>query len=903
MTQNGTNIVVSSGNYPISNGHYEYSHIPGIIVVSSHDQYGNIGTGNHSYKEYVDLVAPGAKVYLPTANTLFTCKMRYATGTSASAPLVAGTIGLMLSANPCLSAYEVENILKETALPVTNPSFAPTGYGAGRLNTFGAVEMSYETNTTTNINLNTTWSGNKYINGDIIIQSGATLTITGKVYMGCWNKIWVNKNAKLIIDGGHITTNKTISKWNGIYIFGNPERNTHENPEHGYLEMKNNAIIENASYAVNNFFDTDYDGGGIIKISNSTFKNCIRAVNLHYYPNSYWLYTWGIASNCSITNTEFLYDNENANKHPSIIDDAPRNIYPILSWGTLNGIVIKDCTFNMNIPISEKFTNTQRGIAIYMASSGAHIEGNKIEGFLKGIFLDNDMNVKRQVKIIENEITDNYWGIDGLGDINTLIINNDIINTSSWNIPGAAHDYNINTKKRAIYLNGNGLTKIIGNQIQYPFHSTIHNRERTYGIVANYTQSEYKTFIRENKFIDNYTHIHAQNNNAGLAAYCNEFDGQYRTAIAFIPSFTYHQLASHGTNCYSLDQYSRASNTFINQRAFTFQLLYDNSFLGSTPIPSQFNYYTSDNALERITRVLDPSPGSVVVQYSNCLPISSEETHSFCDEIFIPITLIDIIQLNNLKTEFKLLSNNQLRYSSKAMYLYGEILRGYVDVYRFDSDSLISFLKEDNTIMSDILLIPLFIENKHYNLAINKLNNLNINSDQKDALINYYETIIDLMQNDNWKILNLSASQIQEMQSIVSNDSLIAYPYALSLLHRAGIEDYSDKFPIYTGDIDTSQIQNKPKTSQNLDLDESFSLYPNPTNDRFTIEYLGNSNDFKPYKLTIFSTIGTEIYSSIVSNKIVSLSKHSLNMSPGIYFIVIHYPNQEANYKKIIINQ
>jgi len=62
------------------------------------------------------------------------------TGTSMSAPVVAGTVALMLQANPALTPNAVKAILQYTSQ--VYPNYDPLTQGAGFLNAAGAVEMS-----------------------------------------------------------------------------------------------------------------------------------------------------------------------------------------------------------------------------------------------------------------------------------------------------------------------------------------------------------------------------------------------------------------------------------------------------------------------------------------------------------------------------------------------------------------------------------------------------------------------------------------------------------------------------------------------------------------------------------------------------------------------------------------
>lgn len=93
----------------------------------------------------VDLMAP-SEAYL-LGHEACGLENPYGGATSAAAPYVTGVIGLMWSANYCLSAYEVETILKLTAQDIEHlPGNIPYKgmLGAGRLNAYRAVHMAQE---------------------------------------------------------------------------------------------------------------------------------------------------------------------------------------------------------------------------------------------------------------------------------------------------------------------------------------------------------------------------------------------------------------------------------------------------------------------------------------------------------------------------------------------------------------------------------------------------------------------------------------------------------------------------------------------------------------------------------------------------------------------------------------
>ena len=109
------------------------------------------------YSAKPDLVAPGVGIESLSnpASTLYTTRAQYLldgtvttqyrpylslSGTSMSAPVVAGTVALMLQANPSLTPNEVKAILQYTAQ--FYPGYDRLTEGAGFLNAKGAVELA-----------------------------------------------------------------------------------------------------------------------------------------------------------------------------------------------------------------------------------------------------------------------------------------------------------------------------------------------------------------------------------------------------------------------------------------------------------------------------------------------------------------------------------------------------------------------------------------------------------------------------------------------------------------------------------------------------------------------------------------------------------------------------------------
>lgn len=100
----------------------------------------------------------------------------------------------------------------------------------------------------------------------------------------------VKPGAKLIVDGGHLTTYPTNdSFWQGIEVWGTTDENQYPagNPTYqGYCELKNDAAIENAIEGIVNWKPGDWSKrGGVIVAELAHFKNNIRSISFVPYSN------------------------------------------------------------------------------------------------------------------------------------------------------------------------------------------------------------------------------------------------------------------------------------------------------------------------------------------------------------------------------------------------------------------------------------------------------------------------------------------------------------------------------------------------------------------------------------------------------------------------------------------
>jgi hypothetical protein len=144
----GAFLVMAAGNGNTCSTPYAYVYpatynhafaVTSIGENNNHEQIPNDSTSTHQHNDKVDLAAPGYDVAVNPIDGWYI----NSSGTSYAAPYVSGTIGLMLSINPCLSRKDIDTILRISAFPIDsiNPNYAGK-LGAGRLDAYAAVQLA-----------------------------------------------------------------------------------------------------------------------------------------------------------------------------------------------------------------------------------------------------------------------------------------------------------------------------------------------------------------------------------------------------------------------------------------------------------------------------------------------------------------------------------------------------------------------------------------------------------------------------------------------------------------------------------------------------------------------------------------------------------------------------------------
>jgi len=182
-------------------------------------------------------------------------------------------------------------------------------------NNSDALKLEYDN--TENITItgsNVIWDIGRVIYGNVYIEPGAKLTIRSKVLFSPESRIVVKRGARLILEGGHLTTappavvncagTSVGNRWYGIEVWGNtsvtPTTSMFEDtytpqsndPGAAILRKYQNTIpiVENAKFGVqtrrNNATDKPtaaQHGNGLVKAQDTKFLNCRKAAEIYSY--------------------------------------------------------------------------------------------------------------------------------------------------------------------------------------------------------------------------------------------------------------------------------------------------------------------------------------------------------------------------------------------------------------------------------------------------------------------------------------------------------------------------------------------------------------------------------------------------------------------------------------------
>lgn len=380
---------------------------------------------------------------------------------------------------------------------------------------------------TINIITDEIWDTDRFVNKDMIIEEGSTLTIKNCVVnLSKHSKIMVKQSGKLVIDGA-ILTNPCDEYWSGIEVWG--EKNKSQIPlpgqpnAQGKVILKNGAVIENAENAITLWKKNDYSStGGIVQADDAVFINNRRSVEFMSYQNTHPISETPLGNISYFKNCRFEVNDEYL---------APAPFFAHISMWEVDGIKIQACDFINNMTNEP---NTGVGILTSNANFDIlpscsslvtpcpenNIVPNTFQGFKYGIeSFGTGANIKT-ICIKNAEFNGNSCGIK-LRNVNNATIINSIFNVGGTTMYNAECGFNYGVGMELFNCTGfaieeNSFYKVYGNPEGYFVGTYIEETQAADQVYKNeYYGLTYGNYAVGKNWKQNYTW-------QGLAYYCNQ---------------------------------------------------------------------------------------------------------------------------------------------------------------------------------------------------------------------------------------------------------------------------------------------------------------------------------------------------------------------------------------------
>ena len=627
---------------------------------------------------------------------------KYFNGTSAACPHVSGVAALILSVNPNLTSQQVRDIIEQTAQKVggytysNNPTLHPNGtwnneMGYGLVDAYKAVSLALAMacNTDNSILLNGEITSNTTIStstigyGEIIVKNGVTLTVSSNLKMVKASKIIVEPGAKLVVNGGEIV-GACGEYWDGIRLEGNKNLSQTETNQ-GVVEL-NNALISDAKDAISVIGEnSDWNKtGGIIKATNTTFKNNRRSIEFMSYGEGSNVNNVSYFRNCTFTWDDDLLANEST-------------VQSHITMYQVKGVDFKGCTFKDERTSTTGLTThgiltNQAGFIVnnYLLLPGhggtAVYKNTSFENLTYGIRTEE---ADDKLCKVENSVFDeNDKGIYVTNTDNLYVVNN------TFNVKSMAH---------GMGLVAQNSTNFTIQKNDFLGTSNTNNLLATAGLQI-VSSGEDDNLIKQNRFVNLYSGFQAlgvnYGINTGLELNCNSFS--YCQRGIDIPAFPLNNVTGiksvQGSQSLSAgNKFTNNTNNVINNGVNTITYYYygtqeNPNYFSMKFLPMQASSGASCGLIGNMT-------GPNFPLLSNGDGEENEEEESIETSSIAPTTVLSYINKKDYLSAENLLSTSDMSQEEKNDYrLYSSYIQEYGNSYNIPIDILLDLSGKENNI-------------------------------------------------------------------------------------------------------------------------------------------------------------------------------------------------------------
>ncbi|MFT4666582.1 MAG: hypothetical protein ACI8YQ_003725 [Polaribacter sp.] len=683
---------------------------------------------------------------------------------------------------------------------------------------------------------NLIWDNLKLLNRNVVVETGATLTINCEVRMAKDLTITVQRGAKLIVDDGTITNLCPETRWGGIVVHGNASKDQPSDPfgslasnDAGVVIIINESQIENAGTAIATVSNPAYRSGGLVFCENSTFENNARAVEFRRYDR--------------LNKSKFI---------DCIFDGGEVGNHGVTIWAT-DGVTFNECNFR-----------NMKKDAIQVYDAGAIVKD-------ENIFEDNGIGIYAFA-------THPFSAYLEVGDVNedpNVFLNNDYhIKSNISNIgAGLKIEYNEFYKAFvAIYLEGPSNFTINDNSFENA-HASIYT-----GYTGALGLNAYNDI--NNNIISGNFGIYAAGENKQMAFQCNSFISKYEDfRLTGGPGAVQGQIRTWQGS------FSKPANNCFTTLQSTDDIVTINSTL-------HFNYYVKSGSISNPF----PKPCDLPNNSGNYSVTPAQDV--LCSTVMIapgpPPTYQKYL---DLKQDLNGVSSSSIEYQElmeQKDIIVDALLIGYLE--NDEVSNAISLLDEENTNQSKQMKFGIYINEKNYQAASNTLNGLSNNIEGMETFKNVQEINLErmemgasfqMMENDSLYLENIA----------VSGGSSSGYAQAiLSLLFG---REFHDDIDTELRNLEGFEEESKERGSKREDFNsgkKSVLVSPNPAKDEFSI----TMNETPAAILKITSIMGQEIHEQVIGEGVVSLQIATNQWNEGIYLLQLFDKNLKPLHAQLI---
>lgn len=704
------------------------------------------------------------------------------------------------------------------------------------------------------------------IKGPLIIEEGIQYTLTNKSIqfardIGDFN--WKNNNlpisgivvksfAKLTATGCKFTgMDLCEAMWDGIQVRGDAHPPLQLN-ESGTVWFPGELILNNseirdaftgvALYDMNYQLPFPINGAGSLRLGNGKITSTAsRFINNRIgiaFKADFENFSESKITQCSfvcnaLLKDQVLFPGEGTDKFISIIelDDVSKRIE------------IKANTFEGNLALPED----KRGTGIYSSNSSYLVSSGKIGSSLvrneflkltKGIDVYSTGSLSHVVRIKDNRFENVMQGITANGS------HFDEISFNDFYIPAGTttvNSWGLNLYNAAGYL-----------ATENSF-STLATSNYTYGILARNNSLITGSLYRNTFSGDFYAATQSEQTNTKLELKCNTYTGNnlYDWAV------TSGSLADQGI-CAGIDTQTPAGNRFGICTASDESQIYINS------LASAFTYAAHQNNIPNcftVGMIIDPC-------------ISTFDAIASCPtQVDPPVGIGKGPGGKKGVNEFK---------------------KGRVaEIRRLQEEGNISGivnLLTNGSMPEDVyLVIPTLLERGDCATARLKLASVDLNTNEGQAYFSLFNVLTTLCEG-NRNIDEMTANESQQIKQVSESNTRVSV-HAQSVLAQLNEKAYLR----VAERLNTNKSLSKHQQNIISEIENSFSVYPNPSNSEITI-VIGKQ---KSGTLVVADAMGR----MVLNENIIEVERFKTNLSQGIY--VIQFTDLKGNVerKQVIIQE